>query len=147
MVCIPSTRIESLTNLPDYALTLCDVTPRQLVQLAGNRLSDSYRHKLERYRYGPGVFKVDYALREPIPWTAADCRHAATVHFGGSVDEIAASEAAMSAREHAERPFVLLSQPTLLIRRVPLRPAHRLGLLSRAKWIHVRHAGSSGRPD
>lgn len=109
----PSTRIESLTNLPDYALTLCDVTPRQLVQLAGNRLSDSYRHKLERYRYGPGVFKVDYALREPIPWIAADCRHAATVHLGGTFDEIAASEAAMSTGQLAERPFVLLSQPTL----------------------------------
>jgi phytoene dehydrogenase-like protein len=108
-----STRIDSLASLGKCDVTLCDVTPRQLVQLAGDRLSDSYRHKLERYRYGPGVFKVDYALRDPIPWTADACRHAATVHLGGTFDEIAASEAAMRNGQHAERPFVLLSQPTL----------------------------------
>jgi phytoene dehydrogenase-like protein len=108
-----SARIESLSVVPNYELTLCDVAPRQLVQLAGNRLSESFRQKLGRYRYGPGVFKVDYALRDPIPWTAAECRQAATVHLGGTFDEIAASEAEMRSGQHPQRPFVLLSQPTL----------------------------------
>ncbi len=108
-----STRIENLSALPNYDLTLCDVTPRQLLQLAGNRLSESDRKNLKRYRHGPGVFKVDYALRDPIPWTAPECRQAATVHLGGTFDEIAASEATVCSGQHAERPFVLLSQPTL----------------------------------
>jgi phytoene dehydrogenase-like protein len=108
-----SSRIETLDALPEYSLTLCDVTPRQLLQIAGNRLSPAYRRRLERYRYGPGVFKVDYALSSPLPWRAAECRRAATVHLGGAMEEIAASEDAMRHRHHAERPFVLLAQPTL----------------------------------
>ncbi len=112
-----SMRVENLAKLPNsvaqYDVTLCDVTPRQLLPLAGDRLSPSYRNQLAKYRYGPGVFKVDYALREPIPWKAADCLRAATVHLGGSFDEIAASEAAMRGGTHAERPFVLLAQPSL----------------------------------
>jgi phytoene dehydrogenase-like protein len=108
-----SRRIENLTELPGYNLTLCDVTPRQLLKIGGERLSDSYRHRLERFRYGPGVFKVDYALQAPIPWKAKECLRAATVHLGGSFDEIAASEESMRRGQHAERPFVLLAQPTL----------------------------------
>lgn len=108
-----SSRIESLASLANYDVTLCDVTPRQLLQLAGDRLSASYRRRLESYRYGPAVFKVDYALSAPIPWTAAECRRAATVHVGGTMEEIAASEDAMRHGRHAERPFVLLTQPTL----------------------------------
>ena len=76
-------------------------------------MSAGYRRKLERWKYGSGVFKVDYALREPIPWRATECRRAATVHIGGSLNEIALSEKIVRNGAHAERPFVLLSQPTL----------------------------------
>ncbi len=92
---------------------MCDVTPRQLARIAGDKLSGSYHELMRKYRYGPGVFKVDYALNSPIPWTAAECLRAATVHVGGSMAEIAASEAAIASGRHSERPFVLLSQPTL----------------------------------
>jgi phytoene dehydrogenase-like protein len=95
---------------------MCDLTPRQLVQIAGERFSNEYRGRLERWRYGPGVFKVDYALSEPIPWRATDCQRAATVHIGGTFNEIVASEKAMRSGKHAERPFVLLAQPSLFDR-------------------------------
>ena len=108
-----STRIDSLSALPEYDVTLCDITPRQLQRIAGDRLSPAYQGQLGRYRYGPGVFKVDYALSAPIPWKAADCLRAATVHLGGTIEEIAASEDAMRHDRHAERPFVLLAQPSL----------------------------------
>jgi phytoene dehydrogenase-like protein len=108
-----STRVETLASLPRFGVTLCDLTPRQLLRIAESRLSPSYARRLAKYRYGPGVFKVDYALRSPIPWKAAECLRAATVHLGGSADEIAASEAAMSHGRHSERPFVLLAQPSL----------------------------------
>jgi len=108
-----STRIEKLAALPNHDVTLCDLTPRQLLQLAEGQLTDSYKRQLKNYRYGPGVFKVDYALRQPIPWKAAECLRAATVHLGGTFDEIAASEEAMRFGRHADRPFVLLSQPSL----------------------------------
>jgi len=108
-----SSRIETLSALPGYDLILCDVTPRQLLKIAGKRLSDHYQHRLQTYRYGPGVFKVDYALDAPIPWRASDCSRAATLHLGGSFDEIAASEQAVRDGRHAVRPFVLLAQPSL----------------------------------
>jgi phytoene dehydrogenase-like protein len=108
-----STRIEDLRQLPPCDLTLCDLTPRQLLHVSGEKFSPSYRKRLKQYRYGPGVFKVDYALSGPIPWTATECLRAATVHVGGSMQEIAASEAAMSQGKISERPFVLVAQPTL----------------------------------
>jgi phytoene dehydrogenase-like protein len=108
-----STRIENLSMLPPNQVTLCDLTPRQLLRVAGNRFSSSYKQSLANFRYGPGVFKVDYALRDPIPWKAAECLRAATIHLGGSFEEIAASEAAVHNGECAKRPFVLLAQPTL----------------------------------
>lgn len=108
-----SSPIESLSSLGTFDLALCDVTPRQLLSIAGERLSPAYRRKLERYRYGPGIFKVDYALSTPIPWKARECARAATVHLGGTLEEIVRSEDAMRNGRHAERPFVLLSQPTL----------------------------------
>ena len=108
-----SSRVESLAALSDYDVILCDVTPRQLLRIAGQRLSDDYKRRLERFRYGPGVFKVDYALSEPIPWKASECLRAATVHLGGSFEEIAASEKAARIGQHADRPFVLLAQPTI----------------------------------
>ena len=108
-----SARVGNLAELSGYDLTLCDVTPRQLLQIAAGRLSAGYKKQLAKYRYGPGVFKVDYALHHPIPWKASECLRAATVHLGGSFAEIAESEAAMSSGRHAERPFVLLAQPSL----------------------------------
>jgi phytoene dehydrogenase-like protein len=112
-----SARIHSLSDLDFCDLILCDVTPRQLLLLTGqsrqNHLSPGYRAGLARYKYGPGVFKVDYALSRPIPWNSPACLRAATVHLGGSLDDIAASESAMANGRHAERPFVLLAQPTL----------------------------------
>ena len=108
-----SSRVESLAELPGYDAVLCDITPRQLLYLAGERLSDAFKRRLERFRYGPAAFKVDYALSRPIPWKASECMRAASVHLGGSFEEIAASEKAVRNGQHADRPFVLLAQPTL----------------------------------
>lgn len=108
-----STRVTRLANLPNADVTLCDITPRQLIDIAGDRLTEEFRRRLTRWKYGPGIFKVDYALSSPIPWRAKECSRAGTVHLGGTIAEIAASEAAMREGQHAERPFVLLSQPTL----------------------------------
>ena len=110
---VTNTEIRSLSELPDAGPILCDVTPRQLLAIAGDRLPASYRRKLENYRYGPGVYKVDWALDGPIPWKAAECGQAATVHLGGTLDEIAASERAAWEGKIEERPFVLLAQPSL----------------------------------
>ena len=108
-----STPVRSLAALANYDLLLCDLTPRQLVKVAGQRLSESYKQRLGRYRYGAGVFKVDYALKAPIPWKAPGCLRAATVHLGGSFEEIAASEKVVRMGYVADRPFVLLAQPSL----------------------------------
>jgi len=105
--------VESLDELAGAGTTLLDVTPRQLLRLAGHRLPDRYTARLARYRYGPGVFKLDWALDGPIPWSAPEVSRAGTVHVGGGLDEIAASEEAASKGEHTERPFVLLVQPSL----------------------------------
>ncbi|MFQ5677828.1 MAG: phytoene desaturase family protein [Gemmatimonadota bacterium] len=109
-------RIGSVGELPPARATLLSVTPRQLLRLAGDRLPAGYRRRLERFRYGPGVFKVDWALSEPIPWQAAGCARAGTVHVGGTAAEIEAAEAAVWRGEHPARPFVLLAQPSLFDR-------------------------------
>jgi phytoene dehydrogenase-like protein len=111
-----SARVESLDALSGYDLVLCDLTPKQLLAIAGQQLSDRYKRQLNKFRYGPGVFKVDYALSAPIPWTAPECLRAATLHLGDTFDEIAASEKAVRNGGHPERPFVLLAQPTLFDR-------------------------------
>jgi len=108
-----SNRVDNLRDLAPSDVTMCDVTPKQLLRMAEHRLSASYQRQLEKFRNGPGVFKVDYALTNPIPWKARECSRAATVHLGGSASEITASEAAVRRGEHAERPFVLLAQPSL----------------------------------
>jgi phytoene dehydrogenase-like protein len=110
---IPSTRMEDLDQVRKYDVVLCDITPQQLLHLSQGKLSPGYRKRMEEFRYGPGVFKVDYALSSPIPWKSTDCLRAATVHLGGSMAEIVASEAAMASGAIAEWPFVLLAQPTL----------------------------------
>ena len=104
--------VESIDDLPD-ADVVFDVAPRQLVSIAGERFPDRYRSRLGRFRYGPGSFKLDYALDGPIPWTAEECLRAGTVHVGGTMEEIAASEAAVAAGEHPERPFVIVAQQSL----------------------------------
>ena len=106
-------RIESLAELPAADAVLLDLTPRQVLAVAGAAVPDRYRKALTGYRYGPGVFKLDWALDGPIPWTNADCARAATVHLGGTLDEITASESDVQAGRHPERPYVLLSQPSL----------------------------------
>lgn len=108
---LPNSKITVLPKNRD--LVLCDITPRQFLRLAGHQLPAGYRRSLERYRYGPGVFKVDWALREPIPWTAKECLRAGTVHLGGTLPEIAASERAAWGTHPSSRPFVLLAQQSL----------------------------------
>jgi phytoene dehydrogenase-like protein len=106
-------RVESMEDIPRARSILFDLTPRQIVQIAGERLPGVYRRQLGRYRYGPGVFKVDYALDGPVPWEAAECLRASTVHLGGTLEEIAAAERAVWRGEHPEKPFVLLAQQSL----------------------------------
>lgn len=110
---VTSSPVRSDADLPDARAVLYDVTPKQLLSIAGSEVSGIYRRQLERYRYGPGVFKLDYALSGPIPWTADACRLAGTVHLGGTFEEVAASEAAVWRGEAPERPFVLLAQQSL----------------------------------
>ncbi len=106
-------RVRSVEEVPRARSVLFDVTPRQLLEVAGQHFPARYRRALGRYRYGPGVFKVDFALDGPIPWEAEGCMRAGTVHVGGTLDEISAGEAAVSRGEHPERPFVLLAQQSL----------------------------------
>jgi phytoene dehydrogenase-like protein len=105
--------VRSIDDLPPARAILLDLTPRQVLSVAGKRLSGRYRRSLERYRYGVGAFKIDWALAEPIPWTSPECRRAGTVHLGGALKDVVAAESAPWRGEHAERPFVLLGQPSL----------------------------------
>lgn len=105
--------ITSLGDLPSARVVLCDVTPRQLLKMTSNELPSAFRRKLERYRYGPGVFKIDWALSGSVPWKAIECYQSATVHLGASYQEISASLSASSRGQHSHRPFVIVCQPTL----------------------------------
>ncbi|HZZ78340.1 MAG TPA: NAD(P)/FAD-dependent oxidoreductase [Gemmataceae bacterium] len=106
-------RVASVDELPPARAVLLDVTPRQVLALAGHKLTARYGRALERYRYGPGIFKVDWALAGPIPWRASECRRAGTVHVGGTLEEVADAERAPWQQRHAERPFVMLTQPNV----------------------------------
>jgi phytoene dehydrogenase-like protein len=110
---ITDTMVNHIDELPTATAYLFDVTPRQLVRIAGSRLSESYKHQLGRYRYGPGVFKVDWALRGPIPWKNPECAHAGTVHLGPTLEDIAVSERASAQGRIPEHPFVLVAQQSL----------------------------------
>ncbi len=110
---VTGVEVKSLEMLPSSRAVLCDVTPRQLLRIAGSQLPGTYQRKLQRYRYGSGVFKLDLALDGPIPWRAPECSRAGTVHVGGTLPEIAAAEAAIWRGEHPEKPFVLLAQQSL----------------------------------
>lgn len=105
--------VMNIDELPLARAVLLDVTPRQLLRIAGHKLPPSFRARLQRHRYGPGVFKLDYALAQPIPWSAPACRRAGTVHVGGDWGEVCAAEEAVAQGRPAERPFVLVAQPSL----------------------------------
>jgi phytoene dehydrogenase-like protein len=107
---ITDTWVKSLDELPPARAVLLDVTPRALIELAGDRLSPAYRRALSRFRYGPGVCKVDFALSGPVPWTAEPCRRAGTLHLGGTFEEVARSEDDIADGRHPERPYVLVVQ-------------------------------------
>lgn len=111
---LTGTRIANLAELPKARAVLCDITPHQFLAIGGEKIADSERHRLERYRYAPGSFKMDWALAAPIPWKAPECRKAGTVHVGGTFEEIAESESTAWKGAVCERPFVLVAQPSLL---------------------------------
>ena len=97
-------------------LTLFDTSPGQMLSIAGDRFSSGFRRAIGRFTPGPGVFKIDYALSEPVPWAASTCRRAISLHLGGTLEEIAASESAVAAGRPAERPFIIAAQPSLFDR-------------------------------
>lgn len=105
--------VKSLKDLPSSRVVLFDVTPRQLLAIAGHRFNDLYRWQLNRYRYGPGIFKMDFALDAPIPFTSEACTKAGTVHLGNTLEEIAATEQETWNGKHPDKPFVLLAQQSL----------------------------------
>jgi phytoene dehydrogenase-like protein len=107
------TYVKSLNELPSAHAVLFDITPKQLLQIAGHKFSSLYKWQLERYRYGDGVYKIDWALDAPIPFTAESCRRAGTVHLGGTLEEITAGEQASANGRHSEKPYVLLAQQSL----------------------------------
>ena len=135
---VTDTRITSLEDLPGSPVVLCDVTPRQFLEIGGSRVSSTERQNLQKYRYGPGVFKVDWSLDAPIPWNAQECKKAGTVHLGGSFEEIAQSERAAWRDSPAERPFVLITQPSLF-------DAARAPAGKHTAWgyCHVPHASNA----
>lgn len=105
--------VSNFSQLPSSRCVLLDLTPRQLLRIGGHRWSSLYRWQLDRYRYGMGVFKIDWALAGRIPFSSAVCRQAGTIHIGNTLEEITASEAATAAGGHPDRPFVLLTQPSV----------------------------------
>jgi phytoene dehydrogenase-like protein len=105
--------VTSLDELASARVVMLDLGPRQFARIAGDRLPAGYRRALERYRYGAAAFKLDWALDGPVPWASSSCARSATVHLGGTLEEVAASEAAHARGEVHPRPFVLFVQPTL----------------------------------
>lgn len=103
--------VRDLNDIPEAPVVLLDVTPRQFLSIAGDRLPAAYARRLARFRYGPGVFKLDWVLSGPVPWRDPEAGKAATVHVGGTLEEIADAEAKVARHQHPERPFVLVVQP------------------------------------
>ena len=129
--------VSSIDQVPPARAVLCDLSPKPFLRIAGHRFPVAYRKALERYRYGMGVYKVDWALDAPVPWLNPECGAAGTVHVGGTLDEIVSAEQAVWDGKHAERPFVLLTQPT---RFDPSRaPAGKHVLWS---YCHVPHGSN-----
>ncbi len=135
-------RIECLGELPDARVVLFDTSPEQLARIAGDALPAGYRRRLGRYRYGPGVFKLDWALDGPIPWADPTCRDASTVHVGGTLEEICASEREMVRGRHAERPFLIVCQQSELD---PTRAPK--GKHTGYAYCHVPHGSTVDRTD
>lgn len=135
--------VRSLAELPPSRVVLLDLTPRQVLSVAGDRLPARYRRRLERYRYGAGVFKMDWALDGPVPWTDHRCREAGTLHLGGTLGEVASAEDDVVHGRHPDRPYVLLVQATVMDR--GRAPAGRHTLWA---YCHVPHGSTvdmSGR--
>jgi phytoene dehydrogenase-like protein len=139
---VSNSPIGSLRQLPKARAVLCDVTPRQFVRLAGDRLNPSYRRRLERFRYGPGVFKMDWALHQPVPWKARECARAGTIHLGGTLAEICDSERAAWLGGVADAPYVLLVQPTIVDRTRAPDGMHTLWA-----YCHVPHGSDVDMSD
>lgn len=110
---ITGQKVTSLDQLPSAQAYLFDTSPSQLVEIAGDRLPSGYQNRLQKYRYGMGVFKLDWALDHPIPWKAADCSRAATLHIGPSLADITASEKAVWQGRHPEKPYLIVAQQSL----------------------------------
>jgi phytoene dehydrogenase-like protein len=108
-----NSRVQDLNELPKSRVTLLDVSVWEFLRIAGERLPLAYRRRLESFRHAPGIFKIDYALSDPIPWKAEACRRAGTIHVGGTIEEIAAAERDISQGKIPERPFVLVAQQSL----------------------------------
>ncbi|UCD08327.1 MAG: NAD(P)/FAD-dependent oxidoreductase [Dehalococcoidales bacterium] len=111
---ITKRKIESLEEIQPYRLVLMDLIPEQIIRIAGKHLPNSYMKKLHEYRYGPGVFKIDWILNEAIPWTASECRRSPTVHVGGTLEEIVSAEQDVIRGKIPEKPFVFLVQPSII---------------------------------
>jgi phytoene dehydrogenase-like protein len=137
-----SSLVENLKDLSACDLFLCDVSPRNLIKIAGDKLSRGYKLRLANFRHGPAAFKVDYALSAPVPWKARECARAATVHLGGTFEEIAESEAAMRSGRPAERPFVLVAQPSLFDETRAPAGKHTLWA-----YCHVPHGSTANMAD
>jgi phytoene dehydrogenase-like protein len=137
-----SERIERLDQLPPARAYLFDVTPRQLLAIAGDRLPAAYRARLERFRYGPGVFKIDWALSGPVPWLDPRCARAATVHLSGTLGDLVEAEREVHAGKIPDRPFVLFVQPTLFDRTRAPEGKHTAWA-----YCHVPHASSADARD
>jgi phytoene dehydrogenase-like protein len=105
--------VKSLEQLPPHDVVLLDVTPHQFLEMVKNKLPQSYTNKLRQYKYGCGAFKCDWILDGPVPWKAKECYKANTVHIGGYLEEIAAAEREVNQQKHPEKPFVILTQPSL----------------------------------
>lgn len=105
--------VTNLEMLPKAKAILFDLTPKQVLSIAGNHFPESYKNRLNKYRYGAGVFKIDYLLSEPVPWKDKRCNRAGTVHIGGTFAEIMESEEQTGRNMHAEKPYVLIAQQSL----------------------------------
>lgn len=110
---ITGLHVRSMSDIPSSRAVMFDLTPRQILQIAGNAFSSIYKWQLQRYRYGMGVFKIDWALDGAIPFTASECRSAGTIHLGNTLEEISNTEELTSKGHHPEKPFVLLAQQSL----------------------------------
>ena len=130
-------RVESVSELPKARVILFDVTPRQLLRICGDQLPSRYQERLSRFTYGPGVYKVDYALDGPVPWQAPECRQAGTVHVGGTFAEIAQAEREACDGVVPERPFVLVAQASMFDSTRAPEGKHTLWA-----YCHVPHGSS-----